>query len=63
MACSIIDFVIYSLVNTDVHESVLILHYGIMHIGFNICNRTIGVLFGSVFNNEFSVNNDNEDFK
>jgi hypothetical protein len=51
--------VIYSLVNTDVHESVLILHYGIMHIGFNIWNRTIGVLFG----NESPVNNDNEDFK
>jgi hypothetical protein len=51
--------VIYSLVNTDVHESVLILHYGIMHIGFNIWNRTIGVLFG----NKFPVNNDNEDFK
>ena len=28
--------VIYSLVNTDAHESGLILHYGIMHIGFNM---------------------------
>ena len=39
--------VIYSLVNTDAHESGLILHYGIMHIGFNICNRAIGVAFGN----------------